>query len=168
MLGYEVEVVCPEVDEESVRADTPRELVEKLSRLKAEAVTVPPSEDRPLLAADTLVELNGKILGKPHTPEEATAMLTSLSGNSHYVHTGYTVLRHGKAISGVESTLVHFRSLTDKEIAAYVASGHPMDKAGAYGIQGPAGAFIDRIEGDYYTVVGLPLSRISELLQNEP
>lgn len=169
MLGHEVEVISPAVDEGGVTASTPSELTKTLSRIKAEAVaTLTRETDRPIIAADTLVELNGTILGKPTTEEDAAAMLRSLSGKAHSVHTGYTVIKNGRAISGVETATVYFRPLTDGEIAAYVATGDPMDKAGAYGIQGPAGAFVRRIEGDYYTIVGLPICRISELLLNEP
>ena len=123
-------------------------------------------EGCPVVAADTLVEIGGKILGKPRSVAEAGEMLRMLSGKLHYVHTGLAVIYSGTFASAVETATVHFRELSDDEIESYIMSGEPMDKAGAYGIQGRAGAFVDRIEGDFFSIVGLPLCRFVTLLRN--
>ncbi len=166
MLGYDVEVAVSRVDESGVTADTPAALTERLASLKAEEVYSRLSpEDIPVVAADTVVELNGQVLGKPKDEDDARAMLRALSGASHLVHTGLAVIRNGVRRSCVETAAVRFRPLTEEEIERYVLSGQPMDKAGAYGIQGPAGAFVEAIEGDFFTIVGLPLCRLTVLLR---
>jgi nucleoside triphosphate pyrophosphatase len=115
-----------------------------------------------LIAADTVVEIGGEMLGKPKDDAEAVAMLGKLSGREHRVYTGFVVVdrTYGQKASGVESTTVRFASLHEDEIAAYVATGDPLDKAGAYGIQGRGGMLVSSISGDFYTVMGLPLARI--------
>jgi len=118
-----------------------------------------------VVAADTMVVLDGEILGKPLDVAEARAMLGRLSGRTHEVVTGWAVLGSGGSESGAEITQVRFRALSDDEIAAYVRSGEPFDKAGGYGIQGRAALFVDGIAGDYFTVVGLPLVRIAISLE---
>lgn len=165
MLGFQVTTIVPDVDEGAVDAESPAQLAQKLSRLKAEAASllVAPT-DLPIIAADTLVEVDKKVLGKPHSPANAKEMLLLLSGKRHYVHTGITVIYNGSMISAVESAAVDFRKLSGEEIDTYVRSGAPMDKAGSYGIQGPAGAFVERIEGDYFAIVGLPLCRLTTIL----
>ncbi len=170
MLGHEVETFVSEVDESAITADSPAALTEKLARAKAEAVRARlPDTDRPIVAADTLVDLKGEILGKPRNEADARDMLRRLSGTCHAVHTGLAVLHRGVMTSCVESATVRFRDLTDREIEAYIQSGEPFDKAGAYGIQGPAGAFVEGIEGDFFTIVGLPLCRLTVILnQNQP
>ena len=166
MLGISFEIVVPAVDESAITANTPAELTKRLSKIKAEAArAMLPGDPRPIVASDTLVEADGRILGKPKNEAEARAMLRLLSGRTHFVHTGLTVIRGDFTESLVETASVTFRALGDDEIEAYLATGEPMDKAGAYGVQGRAGAFVERIEGDYYTVVGLPLSRLSETLR---
>ena len=166
MLGYEVEVAVSEVDESGITAPSPALLTERLATLKAEEVYRRLSpDDRPVVAADTVVELNGQVLGKPKDEADAGAMLHAMSGTSHLVHTGLAVMMNGILRTCVETATVHFRTLTDEEIEAYIASGQPFDKAGAYGIQGPAGAFVKGIEGDFFTVVGLPLCRLTLLLR---
>ncbi|HEX8299502.1 MAG TPA: Maf family protein [Rubricoccaceae bacterium] len=136
--------------------------VETLARRKAAVVTVPGSL---VLAADTVVVLDGDVLGKPATPAEARAMLHLLSGRTHTVYTGFALTFDHRTASDHRATRVTFADLTDAEIAAYVASGSPMDRAGAYGIQDDAGAlFVTRIDGDYPTVVGLPLRAFYESL----
>ncbi len=166
MLGLFVEPVTPSVDESSVTADTPAMLAERLARMKAEDIyhRLPP-EGNPIVAADTLVDIGGRILGKPKSVAEARDMLRLLSGKTHYVHTGLAVIYSGTADSCVETAAVRFRELTAEEIENYVLSGEPLDKAGAYGIQGPAGAFVERIEGDYFTIVGLPICRLTVMLR---
>ena len=115
-------------------------------------------------AADTIVVCGGKVLGKPHSQEEAVRMLSMLSGRDHQVMTGMTVLRGETSETVTEVTDLHFRNLTEKEIRAYVATGEPMDKAGAYGIQGGAALFCTHMTGDYYNVMGLPVCRLMEIL----
>ena len=167
MLGLNVETASPDIDESAVEADSPSHLAEKLAKTKAEKVyrDLHP-EGCPVVAADTLVEIGGKILGKPRSVAEAGEMLRMLSGKLHYVHTGLAVIYSGTFASAVETATVHFRELSDDAIESYIMSGEPMDKAGAYGIQGRAGAFVDRIEGDFFSIVGLPLCRLVTLLRN--
>ena len=166
MLGYEVEVTVSQVDESGITAPSPALLTERLATLKAEEVYSRLSpEDIPVIAADTVVEHDGKVLGKPKDEADARAMLRALSGTSHLVHTGLAVIHNGLLRTCVETAAVRFRPLTDEEIERYIKSGQPFDKAGAYGIQGPAGAFVEGIEGDFFTVVGLPLCRLTLLLR---
>lgn len=118
-----------------------------------------------MIAADTIVVCQGEILGKPKDEADACRMLRLLSGKSHQVMTGLTVLQGEKQILCTEITDVYFRALTDEQIRNYVRSGEPMDKAGAYGIQGGAALFVERLVGDYYNVVGLPVCRLSQILE---
>jgi septum formation protein len=120
-----------------------------------------------LVAADTIVEIAGELLGKPRDPAAAHAMLRKLSGREHQVYTGFIVLDRasGCSHSGVESTAVRFMALDDDDITAYVATGDPLDKAGAYGIQGRGGLLVSSIQGDFYTVMGLPLARVGAALR---
>lgn len=118
-----------------------------------------------VLGADTIVAIDGKILGKPRNKKEAAAMLHELSDAKHAVYTGVALVKDDKVITKVVETKVWFRRLTDKEIDDYIASGEPMDKAGAYGIQGRAAAFVDKINGSYTNVVGLPLSQVCKMLR---
>ena len=142
-----------------------RRAVALLSQRKAAAtLAVSPEEDALVLAADTVVSLDGKILGKPHSEEEAQQMLMRLSGRSHTVCTGVTVADRHKSVTAVEVTAVRMRKILPEEIDAYVASGDPMDKAGAYGIQGKAGVFVSGIDGDYFNVVGLPVCLVGNIL----
>ena len=144
---------------------TPEEMVRELSRRKAGAVK--PEHARALiLGADTLVFCD-EVLGKPHSTEEAAKMLRELSGKWHEVYTGVTLIdtNSGKTDTRCEMTRVHFRELSDVEILEYIATGEPMDKAGAYAIQGAGDAFIDRIEGSYSNVVGLPLAVVTKMLR---
>ena len=166
MLGLNVLPIVPNVDESAVEESIPANLAEKRAKMKAKAVwgeTHP--EGCPIIGADTLVELNWEILGKPRSVAEAKEMLRRLSGKKHYVHTGLSVIYSGTETSTVVSSAVYFRELTDREIDEYVMSGEPMDKAGGYGIQGRAGAFVEKIEGDFFAVMGLPLCRLSTLLR---
>ncbi len=137
--------------------------VGRVSRRKALAVPREPGDI--VIAADTIVVCQGKILGKPHTQAEAKEMLTLLSGRDHQVMTGCTVLREGTCETFTEVTDLHFRELSEKEIENYAATGEPMDKAGAYGIQGGAALFCQRMVGDYYNVMGLPVCRLWETLR---
>lgn len=117
-----------------------------------------------VIGADTVVELDGAILGKPHDRADAFAMLSALAGQEHRVWTGVTLARGGELMTEAEMTRVHFRAMTAREIDAYIDTGEPMDKAGAYGYQGFAGLFVERIDGDYFNVVGLPLCRLGRML----
>ena len=137
--------------------------VARLSREKAMAVSREPEDT--VIAADTIVVCQGKILGKPHRYEEAVSMLQLLSGRDHQVMTGCTVLKGDRAETFTEVTDIHFRELSEKEIRRYVASGEPMDKAGAYGIQGGAALFCEKMVGDYYNVMGLPVCRLGQVLK---
>jgi len=137
--------------------------VARVSLLKARTVARGPEDV--VIAADTIVVCCGQVLGKPKDEEEAFRMLQLLSGREHQVMTGMTVLRGDRVRTVTEVTDIHFRPLSKREIQAYIATGEPMDKAGSYGIQGGAAVFAERINGDYYNVVGLPVCRLWQLLQ---
>ena len=163
--GIVHEVVVSGADED-VQEENPARLVEMLSSRKAEEVyerlvQQEPSGDLVVIGADTVVAADGKILGKPEDEEDARRMLRMLSGRSHHVYTGVTlfgsVLRE---VSFSEESTVHVAQLTEKEISEYIDSGEPMDKAGAYGIQGAFMKFVSGIEGDYFNIVGLPVSHL--------
>ena len=151
-----------DIDETMDEKASAYEEVARVSREKALAVSR--GQDDVVIAADTIVVCQGKVLGKPHSPEEAVQMLSLLSGRDHQVMTGMTVLRGEKVISCTEVTDIHFRELSIKEISAYVATGEPMDKAGAYGIQGGAALFAEKMVGDYYNVMGLPVCKLRQML----
>lgn len=150
------EVVDPSLD--------PGALVEALSRQKALEIVAGAHEDDLIIAADTVVAVDGRVLGKPHSPEHAFEMLQSLSGREHTVYTGVTVCRGAQSLTQHEATSVRFRALSREEIAAYIATGEPMDKAGSYGIQGRGALLVEGIEGDYFNVVGLPICRLGRML----
>ena len=152
-----------DIDETMDHTKTPFDEVARVSRLKALAVTRE-AEDV-VIAADTIVVCEGRVLGKPGTEAEAVEMLSLLSGRDHQVMTGCTVLRGDRAETFTEVTDLHFRPLSQREIENYVASGEPMDKAGAYGIQGGAALFCERMVGDYYNVMGLPVCRLGQVLK---
>ena len=152
-----------DIDEAMDPGKPPFEEVARVSRLKALAVSREPEDV--VIAADTIVVCQGKVLGKPRSKEEAVQMLCALSGRDHQVMTGCTVLRGAAAETFTEVTDLHFRPLSRKEIEHYVATGEPMDKAGAYGIQGGAALFCRGMEGDYYNVMGLPVCRLGEVLK---
>ena len=164
LLGIPFEIRVPNADETMDPTGEPAQQVALVSRRKAEAT--PREEDAVVIAADTIVVCDGKILGKPKDPEDAARMLRLLSGRTHQVMTGLTVLYQDKVCSHTEVTQVTFRELSDSEILRYVRSGEPMDKAGAYGIQGGAALFAQGICGDYYNVVGLPVCRLVQVLQD--
>lgn len=161
--GFEFKVEVSNADENVVE-ESPEQMVEELAARKAEAVVRlhNKAEDNCLvIGADTIVVLEGKVLGKPVDEEDAKTMLASLSDRTHQVYTGVALFYVKKGtVEKRESTDVTMVSMSEQEIADYVASGDPLDKAGAYGIQGPAAVFISGIKGDYYNVVGLPISKI--------
>ena len=152
-----------DIDETMDLSQSPFDEVARVSRLKAMAT--PRSQDEVVVAADTIVVCEGRVLGKPHSEEEAVSMLRLLSGRDHQVMTGVTVACADQCKTFTEVTDIHFRELSDKEIHAYVATGEPMDKAGAYGIQGGAALFCSHMVGDYYNVMGLPVCRLGQLLR---
>lgn len=157
--------VCPAVGEEVMDPTLPPHLlVESLSRQKAEEVAAAAAAEDLIIAADTVVAIDDRVLGKPHSRAEAMAMLSSLSGRTHTVYTGVTVLRGDTRLTGHEATKVRFRTLTPAEIDGYVSTGEPMDKAGAYGIQQLGGLLVEGIEGDYFNVMGLPICRLGQML----
>ena len=151
-----------DIDETMDGTKAPYDEVARVSRLKA--LAVPREAEDVVIAADTIVVCQGKVLGKPHTEDEAVQMLALLSGRDHQVMTGMTVIAGNEMQSITEVTDIHFRPLSQKEIAAYVATGEPMDKAGSYGIQGGAALFCDKMVGDYYNVMGLPVCRLWQML----
>ena len=158
------EVCVSDFDESAVTADTPAHLVEQLARGKCLAV----AKDHPgavVIGCDTVVDVNGEVFGKPHSVEDAKRMLRALSGATHEVHTGVCISDGTRTESFVDSCRVTFFPLSEAEIDAYAATKEPYDKAGAYAIQGRAALWLDAIEGDYYTIMGLPLSRTVRLLE---
>jgi septum formation protein len=161
LLGLAFDVAPADVDESWRNGEAPEVHAERLAREKAEAVRRPGAVT---VAADTIVVVDGEILGKPADAAEARAMLGRLAGRGHVVHTAIAVAYGGRQASAVVSTGVWFRPLDAAAIAAYVATGEPMDKAGAYGIQGYGAVLVERIEGDYFTVMGLGLARLVDLL----
>ncbi len=152
-----------DIDETMDPARSPFDEVARVSRCKAMAV--PRGEDDIVIAADTIVVCQSQVLGKPHSPQQARQMLQLLSGRDHQVMTGLTVVRGNTVHSITEVTDIHFRPLTQRQIDAYIATGEPMDKAGAYGIQGGAALFAEKMVGDYYNVMGLPVCSLWKLLQ---
>lgn len=162
-LGLPAESVAADVDEAAHPGEEPAVHVERLARAKA--VTVAASHPGALVVGgDTVVVRDGAILGKPDSEDHAVAMLTSLSGRTHEVYSGVAVAGPHGVVSGVERTTVRMRPFGPGQTRAYVATGEPMDKAGAYGIQGLGAALVDGIDGDYYAVVGFPVGCFLDLL----
>ena len=164
--------VYPEFDIESLEVDEslpidvhPREGVEILAVRKGEAVAKLHDRECLVISSDTLVELDGAALGKPRDISDAAAMLKKLSSNTHNVHTGVAVHYNGRVLSGVATSTVHFKKLSDSEIEEYVAGGEPMDKAGAYGIQGEGGKFVCGYDGDFDTIMGLSIKLTKRLIE---
>jgi len=143
----------------------PAEMVQRIAAAKAAEVAAGCSSDAVIIAADTLVYLDGTPLGKPRDKEDAVRMLRALSGRSNTVWSGIAVQRGSQCLTAAEATEVFFRELDKDEIASYAESGEPLDKAGAYGIQGGASVMISGISGDYYNAVGLPLCRLWQMLR---
>jgi len=163
LFGIPFIVRVADIDETMDLSACAYDEVARLSREKA--LAVPREAGDIVIAADTIVVCEGNVLGKPHSREEAAAMLRLLSGRDHQVMTGCTVLLEERAETFTEVTDLHFRCLTEKEIRRYVESGEPMDKAGAYGIQGGAALFCEKMVGDYYNVMGLPVCRLGQVLK---
>lgn len=156
-------VRVPEVEEWYPQDLTPPEIVKFISRQKADAVAAAPEEI--VITADTMVFLGHRRLGKPRDAADALDMLTALQGNTHTVCTGITVRQGGISYTEAEETAVTFRRATEPELLAYIATGEPMDKAGAYGVQGKGALLVEGLRGDFYNVMGLPVLRLSRMLE---
>ncbi len=169
-IGVDFEVLPSDIDESVVPGEAPEHYVLRLAREKAQAcvlaITLRGLPPMPVLAADTTVCADGEILGKPDNDAHAAAMLRMMSGRWHSVHTGVAVALGDRVEVLLCSTQVEMKTLSEAEIAAYIATGEPRDKAGAYGIQGLAGAFVSRIEGSFTGVMGLPVFETAQLLKN--
>ena len=159
-------VAAPNVDESVEPGLSPADMVEELSLRKAGAAAQNFGPDELIIAADTVVALDAGVLGKPRDEEGAFAMLSALSGRENRVYTGITVLRGDKAVTQHEETAVTFRELSPDEIRGYIATGEPLDKAGAYGIQGVGALLVSGIRGDYSNVMGLPVFRLGQILRD--
>jgi septum formation protein len=165
LIGIEHEVLPSNIDETMRPRETPRRHAERLAREKASAVATREA-GKITIAADTIVVINRKVLGKPRDEDDARRMLSMLSGREHTVITAVAVARGRKLRSAVEEVRVKFRRLRQDEIDAYIATGEPMDKAGAYGIQGFGATIVECVDGDYFSVMGLPLARLVTLLRD--
>ena len=157
-------VWAPNVDESVEPGLSPADMVEELSLRKARAAAENFGPEDLIIAADTVVALDGTVLGKPRDKDGAFAMLSALSGREHRVYTGVTVLQGDRAVTQHERTAVTFRELSPAEIRGYIATGEPLDKAGAYGIQGVGALLVSGIRGDYSNVMGLPVFRLGRIL----
>ena len=164
LFGIPFVIRAADIDETMDPNLPPEQEVARVSRCKA--LAVPRQAEDVVIAADTIVVCEGRVLGKPHSPREAEEMLTLLSGRDHQVMTGCTIAAGERVQTFTEITDLHFRPLEPEEIRRYVESGEPMDKAGAYGIQGGAALFCRRMEGDYYNVMGLPVCRLWQQLRH--
>jgi septum formation protein len=165
LIGIAHEVRPANIDESMRPREAPRRHAERLAREKAIAIATR-DPDLITIGADTVVVINRKVLGKPADAGDAVRMLRTLSGREHTVITAVAVSRGRKLRSAIEEVRVKFRRLRDDEIEAYIATGEPMDKAGAYGIQGYGATIVERIEGDYFAVMGLPLVRLVGLMRD--
>ena len=165
-LGVAFERIVTGIEEKRAEGESAQQYVSRLAREKALAGVAQVPRDLPVLGADTIVILNGEVLEKPHDDEHAFKMLSKLSGQTHQVMTAVALADRQQVLDCLVVTDVTFRVLTEEDIAGYIASGEPMDKAGAYGIQGLGGCFVRKINGSYHAVVGLPLVETYELLSN--
>lgn len=160
----EFDIRVPEVEESFPEGLTPQQVVEHISREKAEAAAKLCTDDEIVITADTMVFLDHEHLGKPRDEADALRMLTALQGRHHTVCTGVTVRRGDQIITESETTQVYFRSAAKEELLAYIATGEPMDKAGSYGIQGKGSLLVEKLDGDFFNVMGLPVLRLSRML----
>ena len=165
-LGVSFERIVTGIEEKRAEGESAQQYVSRLAREKAQAGVARVLRDLPVLGADTIVILNGEVLEKPHDADHAARMLRKLSGQTHQVMTAVALADRQHVLDCLVVTEVTFRVLTDDDIAADIASGEPMDKADAYGIQGLGGCFVRKIHGSYHAVVGLPLVETYELLSN--
>ncbi|SCC39308.1 septum formation protein [Kosakonia oryzendophytica] len=165
-LGVTFRRIIPGIEEQRQAQESARQYVTRLAREKAQAGVAMATQDLPVLGADTIVIFNGEVLEKPKNSSHAASMLRQLSGQTHQVMTAVALADSQYLLDCLVETEVTFRVLSDADIAAYVASGEPLDKAGAYGIQGAGGCFVRKINGSYHAVMGLPLVETWELLSN--
>lgn len=166
MLGVPVRIVPAKGEEKAGEGMEPQELVMALAAAKGHEVAAQFDADAVIIAADTIVWHDGRVYGKPANEAQAAEMLSALSGNTHEVYTGVCVLRGETEKREYEMSRVHFRELAPDEIARYIATGEPMDKAGAYGAQGKGALFVRAIDGDFFNVMGLPLCRLGKMLKD--
>lgn len=169
-VGLDFEIVVSDTDESVPNGTLPFDAVMEISKRKALAVQKAlgdKAKGKIILGADTVVALDNEIIGKPKSGENAVEILKRLSGNRHVVYTGFTLVKDDFVYSDFESTNVYFRALSEKEIVSYVKSGEPMDKAGAYGIQQLGALLVNKIHGDYFNVMGLPINKISVTLSEK-
>ncbi len=166
LAGFEFDTAVPAVDETRLEDEAPEDYVVRTARAKANAVADGSPAGTLVLGCDTTVVLDGVVLGKPVDEADAASMLLSLTGNTHVVYTGYALVVAGSGDEelGIDAARVTMRPATTEEITAYVATGEPLDKAGAYALQGRGGGFVEKVEGLRSTVIGLPLERIVDLL----
>lgn len=164
--GFSFSILSSAIDETPGANESPHDLVQRLADTKADLVAARAVGPAIIIAADTEVVLDGHVLGKPRTSDDARHMLNNLSGRTHSVVTGVTLIRlpDAERRSFVETTQVFFAKIPDEEILRYLATGEPFDKAGSYAIQGRAGRYVPRIEGCYFNIVGLPLAKVSQAL----
>lgn len=165
LVGIDHEVRPADIDESYLPGERPDAHAERLARGKAETIASAAGPETVTIGSDTIVVVDGDVLGKPRDREHAAQMLRRLSGRSHIVMTGVAVAWRNTTLSGVEQVGVTFRPLSDDEIARYIDTGEPMDKAGAYGIQGFGATIVERVDGDYFAVMGLALNRLAGLLR---
>lgn len=165
LMGLTFTVEPSDVQETPPRHDTVAKNVMELAQQKAQAVFCH-HPDACVIGADTVVDLDGLVLGKPHTPEKAKAFLTRMQGRTHTVYTGVAVLTPGRTDLRYAKTEVTFMPMTEQEIDWYVSTGEPLDKAGAYGVQGPASVFVKEIKGNYFNVIGLPVPLVYKMLKD--
>ena len=163
-VGLKFSIVASDFDETKIKFKTPQEMVKKLSFEKAKIVAAKHPK-AVIIGADTTVIFKKEIIGKPKSKQDAIRILKLLSGNTHKIVTGFTVMEGKKSITGHVVSKAKFKKLSEQEIKAYVATNEPMDKAGGYGIQDKGGLFIEKIEGDYFNVVGLPIFAVSKALK---
>ena len=167
MLGFRNFAIIPSCDPEILPEGlTPPETVVEIARCKAREIAAKKGSEALVIAADTLVCLDGDFLGKPENELEAAQMLKRLSGRKHTVYTGIALIYQGNELCEAEATEVIFRDLSEEEILAYIATGEPMDKAGAYGAQGLGALLVKGIEGDFFNVMGLPVCRLGIMLKS--
>jgi nucleoside triphosphate pyrophosphatase len=164
LIGIAHDVVPADIDESYLAGETPAGHAERLARQKAATVAAA-APDAVTIGADTIVVVDGDVLGKPRDAADAAEMLRRLSGRSHRVITAVAAVWRGSTLSTIEEVGVTFRRLAEREITAYIATGEPMDKAGAYGIQGYGATIVERVDGDYFAVMGLALNRLVRLLE---
>lgn len=162
LIGITYDVVPANIDESYISGETPRQHAERLAREKCEAID---AGDAVVIGSDTIVVVDGDVLVKPIDREDAARMLRRLSGRPHVVMTGVAARWRGRTVSGLEEVGVTFRPLTDQTIERYIDTGEPMDKAGAYGIQGYGATIVERVDGDYFAVMGLAVGRLIGVLR---